>query len=160
MDRDFRCYIRRRLPHAAEAEDVLHDFYLRVCEYAHGLRDRGSTRSWLYRVLQSALVDHLRANRKQENVINLLGSRAEASIDVPFSDRSSFADILARLKPEYADILLRLQVRADTPWEAAADLGTTANNVRVRHFRARAALRDAYAKSNLEPHGMGDRILA
>lgn len=157
MDRELRCYIRRRISHAPEAEDVLHDFYLRVCEHARDLRDSNSTRTWLYRVLYSAVMDHLRAKRRQSNVIDLLGAQIQPSIEVSNTDRSSFAEILARLKPEYSDILLRLQVRADTPWEAAADLGTTANNVRVRHFRARAALRDAYTKSNREPRGLADK---
>jgi RNA polymerase sigma factor (sigma-70 family) len=159
MDREFRCYIRRRILHAPEAEDVLHDFYVRVCEHSHDLRDRNGTRSWLYRVLHSALMDHLRVKRRQSNVIDLLRAQIQPPVEASYSDRSSFAEILARLKPEYSDILLRLQVRADTPWEAAADLGTTANNVRVRHFRARAALRDAYSKSNREPRGIGGRVL-
>ena len=140
-------YIRRRIPHAPDAEDILHDFYLRVFEHAGSLKKSDSTRAWLYRVLRSALMEHLRAKRRQCDVINRISSRpADPLADPTYHDPTFLADILARLKPEYTDILVRLQVRADTPLEAAADLGTTPNNVRVRHFRARAALRDAYAK--------------
>jgi RNA polymerase sigma-70 factor (ECF subfamily) len=161
MDRESYCYIRRRIPHVPDAEDVMHDFYLRVFEHAGSLRDRGSTRSWLYHVLRSALMEHLRAKRRQFDVVNRLGSRAaEPAADVSYPDRAFLKDILGQLKPEYSDILIRLQVRADTPWEAAADLGTTPNNVRVRHFRARAALRDAYAKCSTGPGGTVRRVPA
>jgi RNA polymerase sigma-70 factor (ECF subfamily) len=160
MDREFRCFIRRDIRHAMEAEDVLHDFYLRVCEHAGDLRDRNSPRSWLYRVLRSALMDHLRAKRRQSEIVARLGTCSQPPIEVTSFDGVSFADILARLKPEYSDILLRLQVRADTPREAAADLGMTPNNVRVRHFRARAALRDAYWKSNLDARAKRDHVMA
>ncbi|MHB8441137.1 MAG: RNA polymerase sigma factor [Candidatus Tyrphobacter sp.] len=143
---DLRRFLRRRLYHEHAVEDVLQDFYLRVFENAHLLKDDRSVRSWLYKLLRSSLVDYARADVRQCNIALRLGLNATPFVpESPFLDRTC-TNMLDDLKPEYSDILVRMRLRRDTAEEAAADLGTTPNNIRVRHFRARAALRNAYAR--------------
>lgn len=143
---DLHRFLRRRLYHEYAVEDVLQDFYLRVFEHAHSLKDGRTVRSWLYRLLRSALVDYTRADSRQRAIAERIGSKAEASMPESPSDRLTCAAMLDGLKPEYSDILVRMRLRCDTAEEAAEDLGTTPNNVRVRHFRARTALRNAYLR--------------
>jgi RNA polymerase sigma-70 factor (ECF subfamily) len=145
---DFYRFVRRRLHDDCAVEDVLQDFYVRVFENAHLLKDERSVRPWLYRLLRSSLIDCARSDLRQRNIAALLGSTAPSYVeDAPFYDPTC-AEMLGELKPEYSDILVRMRLRGDTAEEAAADLGTTPNNIRVRHFRARAALRDAYGRDN------------
>ena len=49
-------------------------------------------------------------------------------------------DILVTLRPEYTEILGRVEVDEQPVVEAARELGISANNASVRLFRARRAL--------------------
>ena len=148
---DFQRFVRSRLHHRYAVEDVLQDFYVRVFENAHRLKDDRSVRSWLYRLLQTSLVEYARSDSRQRDIAVRLGSNARSlEADTPFYD-PFFRELLEELKPEYRDILVRMRLRCDTAEEAAADLGTTPNNIRVRHFRARAALRTAYTRTTIAP---------
>jgi RNA polymerase sigma-70 factor (ECF subfamily) len=52
-----------------------------------------------------------------------------------------FAAVLPGLKPEYAALIDGLDLRGDSGEEMALRLGITGNNLKVRHHRARQALR-------------------
>ena len=55
--------------------------------------------------------------------------------------RRRFEALLPALRPEYADVLRRVDLAGERPAEVARALGLTANNAMVRLHRARKALR-------------------
>jgi RNA polymerase sigma-70 factor (ECF subfamily) len=50
--------------------------------------------------------------------------------------------LIPTLKPEYADLIQRLDLKGEITDEVAAALDLNANNLRVRHHRARQQLRE------------------
>jgi RNA polymerase sigma-70 factor (ECF subfamily) len=53
--------------------------------------------------------------------------------------------LLQTLKPDYADVLRRVDLLEQSRGEVAATLGITVNNLTIRLYRARQALRRALA---------------
>ncbi len=144
----YRALAAKRLRDTNAAEDVVQAFALKALERAGQLRDPQAVHGWLRRLFETTLIDFCRRRTTR-------GQR-EVSFDLDHHDRAdeTVADLapdpsntvmatLARLKPEYADTIYRLDL-LDQPKQLAADqLGITVNNLAVRAHRARRALRDA-----------------
>jgi RNA polymerase sigma factor (sigma-70 family) len=144
--RDFLRFLTRRLGSADAAEEVLQQFYLRAVSKAFHLRKRESIRAWLYRLLSTVLVDYARreaTRRRQENAY----ARQQALIQEDPEFESTVCTCLytplPTLKPEYANLLRRLDLLGEPRQEVAAALGVTMNSVTVRLHRARQALKRA-----------------
>ena len=140
----FAAFLRRRLRDEAAAEDVLQAAYASVLARDAGPRDRTRVVAWFFRVLRRALVDHLRhqgAGRRS------LTGRA-ATVRLTEADEAELRStvcacvsaLLPSLRPEYADVLRRVELDGDSVADAARTLGITAGNAAVRVHRARAAL--------------------
>lgn len=143
----FRQFVRRALRSDADADDVMQQFYVRVVLHASDVRQEESVRSWLRRVLGSALTDHLRrqaARRRAEADF----ARKEAATPPPENDLDRtvclcLKKLLPTLKPEYAEVLRRSELEGEPREVIAAALGLTMGNLTVRLHRARKALRRA-----------------
>ena len=143
----FLQFLRRRLRCGSEAEEVMQQFYLRVVVHASQLRKQESVRIWLRRVLQSALSDYRRRaavrGRAEADF-----ARKEAATPPSVDDLDAFIcmclyDLLPLLKPEYAEVLRRAELKNEPQAAIAAALGLTPGNLAVRLHRARQALRRA-----------------
>ena len=141
----FRQFVRRTLRTEVETDDVMQDFYMRVFARASQLRREESVRAWLRRVLRNVLNDHLRrqaARRRAEADF----ARKEAATPIVEEEVDNVVcmclyTILPALRPEYAEVVRRVDLE-DEPREAVAEaLGISLGNVKVRLHRARRALR-------------------
>ena len=141
---EFLAFLRRRLGSAAEAEDVLQDFYVRVLTGAPRLRNPGNPRRWLGRVLQTALADHYRRRSARLRAETAFQAAAPTAV-VPVEEIDAAVCVclyrlLPTLKPEYAEVLWRADLMGEPREHIAQSLAITANNVTVRLHRARRAL--------------------
>lgn len=143
----FLRFLRRHLRNDSDAEDVMQELYLRVVVHAVQLRKEESVQIWLRRLLRSALSDWRRraAVRSRSEADS---TRKEAAESLPADDLDRVVcqclyKILPILKPEYAELLRRIDLENE-PREATADaLRLTLGNLTVRLHRARQALRRA-----------------
>jgi RNA polymerase sigma-70 factor (ECF subfamily) len=139
-----RQFLRRALRDDAEADDVMQEFYLRVLTRSSQIKREESARAWLRRVLRSVLNDHFRrqaARRRAEADF----ARKEAAIPPTEADFDTVAclclyKVLPALKPEYAEVLRRVDLAEESREAVATVLGLTAGNLTVRLHRARRAL--------------------
>jgi RNA polymerase sigma-70 factor (ECF subfamily) len=147
--RTFLRFLVRRLGDQSAAEDVLQSFCLRAVRKGAELRDSESVIAWLYSVLRSVLMDHYRseaARRRrdscyaQEQIV--LGNDRD-DVELEESVCNCFRGLLPALRPDYAEVLRRVDLSGNPREKVAADLGITPANVRVRLHRARQALRKA-----------------
>lgn len=143
----FLQFLRRNLGNESDAEEVMQQFYLRVVVHASQLRKEESARAWLRRVLQSALSDYRRrAAVRQRAEADL--ARKEAAAPPTIDDLETFVcmclyKLLPLLKPEYTEVLRRVDLENELREAVAAALGLTLGNLTVRLHRARQALRRA-----------------
>lgn len=142
----FLGYLRRRLDDPELAEDLLQDSLLRAVQAAPELRDDERLLAWFYRVLHNAAVDAYRRRGVQAERMPLIPLDGADQVAAPTAEVdpiacACFRALLPSLKPEYADLIENLDLGSETPDHAAARLGITPNNLKVRHHRARQALR-------------------
>lgn len=151
----YRRLALRRLRSPSDAEDVTQAFALKSLERADQLRDPLAVRGWLRRVFETTLVDHCRGTgRRREREISFdlhLHDKIEndeGHDQPPFDPGQVVAKLLPRLKPEYADIVRKMDLLDRPRSEVAGELGITVNNLTVRLHRARSALRDQICQSD------------
>ncbi len=145
--RVFLQFLVRRLRDKSTAEDVLQSFCLRAVRKGAELRDSESAIAWLYSVLRSVLMDYYRseaARQRREACYaqeQALLDNDRDYLELEESVCDCFRGLLPELRPDYTEVLRRIDLSGDTHDKVAADLGITLTNVRVRLHRARQALR-------------------
>ncbi len=138
-------FLRRHLRNESDAEEVMQQFYLRVLIHASQLRKQESVLAWLRRVLRSALSDYRRRAAARERA-EADFARKDAATAPSTDDLETFVcmclcKLLPLLKPEYTDILRRVDLENEPREAVAAARGLTLGNLTVRLHRARQALR-------------------
>jgi DNA-directed RNA polymerase specialized sigma24 family protein len=131
-------FVRGRV--GTDAEDVLQVALLRAALRAETLKDAELVVPWFYRILRNAVADHHARRGVMADELN------ESAAEVPQPFRNTCGcpmTLLSSLRPEYAEILRRVDVDEQSLFESAVALGITTNNAAVRLHRARKALREA-----------------
>lgn len=145
--RQLQSYLRRRLGSAEEALDVMQSFMLRAIDRAEDLRDVTTVRGWLSRILATSIADHQRGaarRRQRETVMSPEFFATVAGTSDPELDAVVCAclhPLLASLKPDYADLIARVDLRDESRDQVAASLGISVANLAVRLHRARQSLK-------------------
>lgn len=141
----YLAFVRARVGSSADAEDVLQQALVRATARAGDLRDRGRLRAWFFQILRRTIADHHadRALREAKLEMLAVGVRdvAEASPDDGGTCACSLGQ-LELLRPEYAELLRRVDIEEQPLAVVAQALGVTVNNATVRLHRARKALRE------------------
>ena len=152
---DFRAFLRRRVGDDTLAEDLLQQSFMRAVQQEHQVKQPEQVVAWFYRILRNATIDYYRAraaeDRKMEAFIHDLA--ATGTDKTPAFDElrptvcACLQRLLPGLKPAYADLLNRIDMRGESSAAVAKDLGLTSNNLTVRLHRARQALRKRLEES-------------
>ncbi len=144
--RAFLAFLERRTGSREVAEDLLQDAFVRGITRAGQLRDQDSVVAWFYRGLRNALTDHWRRKGAERRALDRVAESPEAhepAVDAELMDEvcACATRLLDTLKPEYAEILRKVELEDGSVKDYAAATGITPNNASVRLFRAREALR-------------------
>jgi len=148
IQRDMFNFLKSRLGNEHDAADVLHDFYVKVLMKIGDVRETEKIRSWMYQVLKTTLIDFYRARAKRHqseteyHYLDTILREAEGSDDLDAIVCMCLYKLLPTLKPEYADILWRVDLVGETRNNIAKTLKLSESNLRVRLHRARLALRE------------------
>lgn len=151
----FRSYLSRRLGDDAAADELLQQSFLKAVESAGALRDSESVIPWFYRVLRNALTDHFRSratDKKREQAL-LAELRGPDAGEAPPADElgkavcQCLAGLLPTLRPEYADVLRKIDLEGRPQKAVAKELGLTSNNLGVKLHRARQAMKKSLERS-------------
>ncbi len=142
---EFFRFFRRRLARPEDAEDALQDFCLKALRAANTLEDSQKVDAWLGRILRNTLTDHYRRRAARLNGETAFAREPRSEV-APGPEHEPSAcgyirDTLAELKPEYAEIIRRVDLDETSRQCVATELRLTCNNVGVRLHRARRALR-------------------
>jgi len=143
---DFLRYLTRRVGDQATAEDILQTFCIRVMRSETQLRDDRSAIGWLYTVLRSVLMDHFRGGAvrrrgdarysREQMILNEEGPGTEDDGGIC----NCLRGLLPELRPDYAELLRRVDFLEQSRTDVATDMGISQQNLRVRLHRARAAI--------------------
>ena len=144
--RRFLAFLERRVGSRADAEEILQAAFVRGLEKAGEIRDEERAVAWFYRLLRNAIVDFFRARGAAARAEEMLAAELADAHQPPPALATElcgcFEPLLLALKPEYAEILRRVDLEGQRPVDFAATAQLSANNAMVRLHRARKALRD------------------
>lgn len=147
--RDFLRFVQARVHDRAAAEDILQAAFVRAMEKAETIRDTESTAAWFYRLLRNALVDHYRRSGREAR--RLEPEPAEEALGYEAELEGLICACLERLvptlKPEYGEMIRRVDLQEQPVPDVAAALGITAGNAWVRLHRARQGLKKQLERS-------------
>lgn len=136
-------FIQKRVSDPGLAEDVLQEGLLKALRSAGDLRDEERLLPWFYRILNNAIIDTYRKRNVETRYLEAYAREVELE-DRP-TDQSAlcecFRELLPSMKPEYAELIDRLELQPGDPSEVARQLNIQPNNLKVRRHRARQALR-------------------
>jgi len=146
--REFLRFLTRRVGDTTTAEDILQQVALKAVRKSSGIKDQGSIVAWLYSLLKTTLIDHYRKESSENRLKSEFAqfeTVSENSVDEIMQQAicGCITGLLATLKPEYAEIIKRIDLDENKPGLVAKDMGIDANTVRVRLHRARQALKQA-----------------
>ena len=143
--RDFLAFLERRVGDRATAEDLLQDAFVRSIDRVEELESEESVRSWFYRVLRNAVIDHYRRGGTSTKALANLAREMDDAVEPAPELADAICGCVRRLadtlKPEYAEAIRRVEVEGVPVKVWAEEAGITANNAGVRLHRAREALR-------------------
>lgn len=145
----FKAFLTARVGSAAEAEDILQNGLLKAMQRAGELQDDAKLTAWFYQLLRHAIVDHYRsrgARRRRDDALGtLVASLGEDVAPAPKSWEAQLCrclgSVVDTLKPQYADLLRRVDLNGESVQAAARALKMTPNNASVTLHRARKELR-------------------
>lgn len=146
----FKGFLRKRLPSEEAAEDLLQQSLLKAIRHGDSLSDKESTVAWFYAILRNSLIDFYRSRasegRKTEAMLHEMASSGTDAQPAPDDELKGeicacLNRLLPSLKPEYAELVRRIDLGGESPAAVAEAEGITYNNLTVRLHRARQALR-------------------
>jgi RNA polymerase sigma factor (sigma-70 family) len=137
----FVAFARRRVATDADAEDLVQQAFARAAERLGDLRDPQTARAWFFRVLRRLVIDQYARRAVRERKLEELGPSLEVATPEEAASCACALGLLETLRPEYADIVKRVDLHDQPVDQVAVALGISANNAGVRLHRARARLR-------------------
>ncbi len=142
----FLDFLKGRLSDAAIAEEILQAAFVRSMEHAGEIRDEESAVAWFYRVLRNAVIDHYRHIDAEHRALarfaeELPEQMAQAPADAVNAVCQCVGALAETIRPEYRDILKKIDLGGASVATVAAEEGLSANNARVRLHRARQSLK-------------------
>jgi RNA polymerase sigma factor (sigma-70 family) len=145
----FLCFLTKHVENKSTAEDLLQDAMERAIKHQDELSSKDSVITWFYRVMRNVLVDHYRSKSAQQRKkssfleeLTHLGDNLEPPNDgLKTEICACFKRLLPTIKPEYAELIERVDLNNESPEKIAKDLNITSNNLTVRLHRARQALK-------------------
>ena len=130
-------YVYRVTGHAADADDIVQEAFLRLLRA--GLEgDDQDWRRYLYRVASNLVVDRWRTRKRQQDEVRI----AIPEITSGPIGGGDVARTFAELTPRERALLWLAYVEGETHEEMAAALGLGRRSIKVLLFRARCRLRD------------------
>lgn len=137
----FLAFLERRVRDRDVAEELLQQAFVRAAERGHTLRAQDSATAWFYRLLRNAIVDHQRRRGSEQRAVEA-AAREPTDVDDELFDTvcQCVRVLLGTLKPEYAEMVRRVDLEGVSVAELAREKGLSPNNAGVRLHRARKAL--------------------
>ena len=126
-------YIRKTCSNASLAEDILQETFYRFLRADLPKMDAHQTKSYLFKIATSLLVDHWRRERREKLWKNLWHPPAVTQ----GGQGSDVSQALSALKPAERALLWMAYVEGFDHGEIAAAMGLSEKSIRVLLFRAR-----------------------
>jgi len=138
----FTAFVQKRISDPDLAADIVQDSLLKALKSGDQLRENENVTAWFYKILRNAIIDVYRRRDVNERAIEKLKVDLETTEETKTEICRCMNALIPTLKPEYAELIRRVDLAENSPASVASELGITTNNLTVRLHRARAQLRE------------------
>ncbi|MBA2482698.1 MAG: sigma-70 family RNA polymerase sigma factor [Planctomycetes bacterium] len=132
-------FARARVGDPALAADLVQDALTKALEHAHEIRDDERIEAWFYRVLRNTIAD-LGARRARSPVVDTGVDDLAARDEDRTVACACLSAVIADLDAPQRDAIRLVDLQGVPAAEAAAQLGISEGNLKVRRHRAREQL--------------------
>lgn len=149
-------YIVKKIQNPQDAEDLAMECFAKCYENFDKFDEtKASFQTWLFVIVNNKIKNYYRGKKSFEEPDETLQSDEELEetiVDAMYlSDmRKALSEALLSLNENQREIIIMKYYKNMTSGEIAIKLGMSAVNVRVTMSRAMNALRDYFAKNNIE----------
>jgi RNA polymerase sigma-70 factor (ECF subfamily) len=138
LRQDLLRFVRRRVPHEADAEDIVQEVFLRAGQHGDALRDHERLSAWLYRIARNAIIDH---HRRRPSPSPEAPSPPPPENPSPEELSWCLTAFVHTLDEPYRAALTLTELQGHTQAEAAALEGVPLSTMKSRVQRGRRKLR-------------------
>lgn len=142
----------RVLGNRAEAEDAIHEAYLKIWRNADRYQVNGfSPMTWLITITRNLCIDKLRARKAQGTGLDAVADLADATpgpeaLAMAASDRARILDCMAQLDDRKSDAVRRAYLEGETYQELADRYEQPLNTIRTWLRRSLIKLKDCLSQ--------------
>ena len=122
-----------------DAEDLLQDALVHAWRRVAQLREPSAFRAWLFSIIRTKHLEKVRKRRVQTSPLEDVRAHTPERAAVPAPD--GFAEAFCRLPEPHRELLSLFYIEGLSLKETGQVLGVKTQAVKLRLFRARAALR-------------------
>jgi RNA polymerase sigma-70 factor (ECF subfamily) len=140
-------YIRTKIGNPADAEEILQDTLFAFLESIRDFEGKSNVGTYLFSICQHKIIDFYRRKKMKHAVFSQMPQLAalispllspEEELDATLA-KEKIHTVLARLLPQYRQILILKYIEGQTVAEIARKLTLTFKSVESQLFRARRA---------------------
>lgn len=144
--RRFLTFLEKKVGNRQDAEEILQAAFVGSLSKADQIRDSEKVIAWFYRLLRNAVIDHYRRKAASQRLLETFARELMAHDESPDPGMENVIcacvnDLVAALKPEYAELVTNVDLKGVDLSSVADSLGIEPGNARVRLHRGRKALR-------------------
>jgi RNA polymerase sigma-70 factor (ECF subfamily) len=136
-------FISNRVNDVSAVDDILQDVFIKIHSQIDSLKDNNKIKGWIYQITRNAIVDYYRANKKMEDLPDIL-STTELNPDSETRDEigSCFLPMIRNLPQHYSQTLLLSEIKGLKQTEVAASQGISLAGVKKRIQRGRSLIKE------------------
>ena len=158
-------FIRSRVRSLQDAEDILHDVFVRISANVNKLSEEEKLRAWIFAITRNAITDYYRVNASRKDVAMDLatGENKEAEPDVDATQGLDLCihNMIALLPDEYRDIIIDSELEGIRQKDLAKKYGMAYPSMRSRVQRGRERLKQLlYNCCHIETDRLGNVLEA
>jgi RNA polymerase sigma-70 factor (ECF subfamily) len=142
----------------ADAEDITQEVFVKIYKSLKDFEFKSSFKTWVYRITVNAALNHVRASKKDKDVVDvkdiniLADKRDELKADIDREDSMAKVNsMLTLLNPDQRACIVLRELQGLDYKEIAEALDIPVNTVRTRLKRARETL-VSFARWGVESH--------
>ncbi|MDY0248526.1 MAG: sigma-70 family RNA polymerase sigma factor [Pseudomonas sp.] len=139
-EHELRAFLLARIDNPHEAEDLLHELFLKLARQEHAFCQVENPRAWLFRVLRNSLIDRLRTAKTFLDLNPEMPFERDEKPPVTELD-TCLQRNLAELGDEDKNIIEHCDLQGQTQRNYAQQHNLTLSAVKSRLLRARMRLR-------------------
>lgn len=144
--RDLLRYIKGKVRSAEEAEDILHNVFIKIAANIQKLADDQKLSNWIYAITRNAIIDYYRSNaaRRSMQLLEVIESDIQepTNSDPTLGLDKCISGMINLLPQAYRDIIIDSEIKGISQKQLAKSYGMAYSSLRSRVQRGRDRLKN------------------